>query len=334
MRDKLIYMIKSIEQMLITCSKRKTNHDKDILVLATRRGGSTMLMEIIYSQPGISFVAQPTDLWRYHPLKTSLPETPFVRFISLNEAEEKMMYDFFQSVVFAGKLRGHMPWRFWEREFSFFYNRLVVKVLNAKALIEWFSRNFDVHIVYLVRHPLAVASSIRHKGWGSYPTAFIEDKWFRETYLDGRLMDRCNEIINNGTELERIVLEWCLENLHPLRMVGSERWLMITYEELVLKPREMTDLLCTRLSLPNKERAYMRIAKPSMNATRGSREAMREYGSSRLITRWKQNIDSQTEAGLMTILSDFDIDIYQGESFLPASWACHFGDLDVEIPNM
>ena len=310
-------------------SLKRQSAEKDILLLSTRRSGTTMLMETILSQRGMNYVDQPTDLWKYHPRKNLLPNTSFSRFISLDGEEEKMMFDFFHSVVFAGKLKGHMQWRFWDRSFSFFYDRVIVKELGSKALIEWFAKNFNVHIVYLVRHPLAVAESIKRKAWGTFPEAFLENEWFRETYLDNGLLRRCHEILSAGNQLEKMILEWCLENLHPLKQWGTSEWLALTFEELVMRPDEMVGLLSNHLHLPDQERAYQRLIEPSMTTTRSSRKAMQECGNTYVLNKWQESIDPGTEERLMTIVRDFDIDIYREGSSLPVNWACHFGALEL-----
>ena len=50
--------------------------EKPIFIFANRRGGSTLAMEMIYSQPGVDCVGKPRNLWRYHPYFNWLPHPP------------------------------------------------------------------------------------------------------------------------------------------------------------------------------------------------------------------------------------------------------------------
>ncbi|SFM80649.1 hypothetical protein [Thermodesulforhabdus norvegica] len=137
--------------------------EKPIFIFANRRGGSTLVMEMIYSQPGVDYIAQPLDLWQLHPHFNRLPHPLRSKFIALKEEEEERLAKYFTDLL-AGRIRLRNQWRIFDRNFSFLVNRLVVKVCNAHALIDWFNEHFDIHCLYLIRHPIATALSIINRG--------------------------------------------------------------------------------------------------------------------------------------------------------------------------
>lgn len=71
--------------------------EKPIVIFATRRGGSTLLAEMIASQPGVDCLGEPLNLWRYRPYFNRLPHPLRGRFISLNEHEARQVRSFWMT---------------------------------------------------------------------------------------------------------------------------------------------------------------------------------------------------------------------------------------------
>ena len=57
---------------------------KPIFIFATRRGGSTLAMAMIASQPGVDFCSEPLTLWRAHPHFGLLPHPRRGCFVDLD----------------------------------------------------------------------------------------------------------------------------------------------------------------------------------------------------------------------------------------------------------
>ncbi len=300
--------------------------ENPILIFATRRSGSTLLREMIYSQPGIDYIDQPLDMWLIHPHFRRLFQPSLSKFISLNEHNKEILSTYFQN-LFAGCIRIRNQWNPLNPNFSFVVNRLVVKLLNAHALIDWFEEEFNADIIFLIRHPIPTSLSIIRQGWGCTAKAFLENEWFRAIYLNKNTEKFARTILKKGKPLQRYVLEWCLENLHPLRISRKHRWLTLTYEELVLRPKEVSELICSRFKLPDPERMYRTIFSPSPTTTLSSRRVILRKGPSALIKMWIRKITHSDIVAVDPVLKMFDIKAYTASSPYPHPELCHFGKI-------
>ncbi len=328
MHDKAIYRAKDI---IGRTHFTKRSDKKDIFIFATRRGGSTLLMEMIYCQKGINFVSQPLDMTRYNPYQKSLPNVAQSKFIHFNDDQQEQLKWYFRDIVLRGKLRGRSQWRLWNGDYSFKVERLVVKILNGKPLMNWFAENFEAKTVYILRHPIPVALSIMEREWACAAEAFLNNIWFRESILNSHLISVSEEIIKNGTPLQKYVLEWCLENLYPLTISHEKDVLTITYEELVLRSQKMSAHICNYLELPDAQKAHNRLLIPARTTVSNSKNDIVEKGSSYLLKRWKNKIDNETEAQVMEILEEFGIEVYKKGSVISSDNYCHFGSLENEL---
>ncbi len=303
---------------------------RPIFIFSTRRSGSTLLTEIIHSQKGVNYSGQPLDFWRYHPYPERLPQPYLNKFISLEPEEEQKLKDFFHDLL-AGRIRVRSQWNILNASYSFVVDRMVVKLLNCKPLIDWFAERFDGDIVYLIRHPIPTALSIIRRNWGCTAEAFLQNDHFRHTYLDEAKAKECHHILEYGSTLQKYVLEWGLENLVPLSVFQERSWLTVTYEELIARPAPMCRLLATRLDLSDPERMIQRMSRPSKTTQARSKVDIVEKGSTYLLERWRDEIDPQAAREAMEMLEDLcNVSVYAAESPFPLPGLCHFGPLRKE----
>jgi len=319
-----------IKQKFQSLHLQRHSFKKPIFIFSTRRSGSTLLTEMIYSQKGLNYSGQPLDLWKYHPYREYLPQPYLYQFISLEPEEEQMLQDFFCQLL-DGQIKINSQWNIFNPSYSFIVDRLVVKLLNTKPLIDWFTQRFDIEPVYLLRHPIPSALSTIRRRWGCVAGAFLKDDSFCRTYLDENQVNECCRILERGSDLQKHVLEWGLDNLVPLSIYDQRPWLTLTYEELIARPGPVCRLLADRHDLPDPERMHQRIARPSRTALSHSKTDITEKGSQYLLRRWLDEVDPETARGAMSILQDLlDIRVYRHDSPYPAPELCHFGPFEPE----
>jgi len=296
-----------------------------ILLFATRRGGSTLLMRMLASQPNTDFCGEPLNFWRFNPHYGRLPHPPRSRFITLDSADDERFLQAYFADLLSGRIKAFNHWRFWEPDFSWTVHRLAVKVLGANNLIDWFNRHFGAHLLYLVRHPIPVAQSAIKRNWGNDAVAYLanDDYWKRLGDEETRKFAR--ETLDHGSDLERFVLEWCLENAVPLRLSADHHWLTLTYEETVARPDAVSKLLGERFDLPDAETMSEIIKAPSRTTLTGSRQVIQSEGPSALITRWRREIDERDVEAAQRILDAFGVTAYRASDPYPSSELCHFG---------
>jgi len=280
---------------------------------------------MIYSQPHIKYIYEPLEINRYNPYRNMIPIIP------LNKKHSKrqllMLKKYFNEIVLQGKLRGYSQWNFFNKNYNFITERYVVKLLNALPLIDWFANNFDIKIIYLIRHPIPTSLSIMRKNWKNTNNKYLYNPDFINKYLTEEMLECSNKIMKKGNNMNKFILEWCLKHLYPLSVCNKRDWLTITYEELLLKPRKMIDLICEYLDLPDREKMLKSMLKPSKRADNHSKKDIIMKGSSYLVYRWKKDIKVEIECEAMSILETFGIDSYNQGSIMPSEKFLHFGSL-------
>jgi hypothetical protein len=313
---------------------RKGNLD-DILVLAGGRSGSTWLMEVIAAEPGMKFVNEP-----FHPimlnraglptgLETSLP-WHFRKILDVPlEAEDQ-----FRSYLLddrATQIKG--PYNVFSPDFHWITNRRILKEVTATAIGEWIDdQKLGFKIVYLIRHPLPTALS-----WGQFllwaqgnilpAQAHLLHPVFRKKFLNGGLYDYAWSVLRDGSDLEKYVLEWCLQNLAPLRAIQSGRdWIVITYEELVLSPVLAIHWLADRLQLRHPDRLTKGMGVPSATTDPKRIKLIQQESAIRRVQEWRSKVSLSLEKRALEIPREFGIHVYEVGSYVAREEFLHFAE--------
>ena len=286
----------------------------DVFLCSTPRSGSTWIMELIWSQPGFKTCNEP--LYLENPaVRKHLGIDDWNELFSLAATERVRRY---LQRLSDGELgfTNPSPLRRYYRPIS---HRIVFKEIHACAdRVNWFRDTFGARIVYLLRHPIAVTLSSER--WPTLP-AFLTSDYRR--HLDDEQLARSEWISQHGTELERGVLAWCLQNVVPLREAAPD-WAIVTYEQLVLDPEPVIGELVRKLELPKPERMMERLGVPARNLNKSTEEVRRVLSggdhSERpyLVEKWRTRVDVREEARLLSILDLFGLDCYRAGDPLPA----------------
>ena len=314
-----------IRKILTSLNYHRRGEKRDICIFSSPRSGSTWLMEIIYTQPGIVFINEPLgkaklDYYKLLEIKTRW------RYNSLTSTEEQALRLFLQDNRKLGVFR---PVNIFDRNYKFVSNRRVFKIIRANALIEWFAKALNAEIVYLIRHPISQSLSCIRRGHHPRLYEFVQDEHFCEAYLSQELVDFVRTVEESGSTLHKFITQWCLSNLVPLnRLAENNDWLVITYEELVMRPEKILDLLFERLGLEEKEKLLSRVSTPSKvtdSSSNQTRLGIKGGDSSYLIKKWTANVSDEEAKELFDIVARFDIDAYRAGDFFACSQLLHFG---------
>lgn len=299
----------------------KPGNKKDIVIFTTRRSGSTWITNIINSERGIKYLDQPLDLrLADRTQKKLLPHDRYSKFVYLNTTKEKQKVFKYFELIFDGELKVRNPWNVFDDDYNFKTNRQVLKLCNGKALIEDFIELFNIEVLFFIRHPIPQSLSVMKRNWGYSPVyAFLENELFVKKYLNEDKLKFIESVLDSGSLLEKHVLNWVLQNLIPLKSNYKNKWLTLSYEELVLKPREIINFLAERLQLDNKEGMYEKIDEPSKttksekNKIASSKENRVNY----LIHKWYEECSEEEKKNINIILDKFEIKCYNANEILP-----------------
>ncbi len=176
-------------------------------------------------------------------------------------------------------------WKLVERK----KRRVVVKEVNPLAL-DWMIGEFNPLVIYLVRHPAAVAASFNSQGWSG---SQFSTRFSKET------MDRLSERFALSEEasfweqlgaLQAIVQKLTLETLarHKDKVV-------VSYEEICESPGSMFEKLClfSGLSWDDQMETLVRGSSRSSQKSYEPGKYDLKRDSRQMIDKWKSILDPE-----------------------------------------
>jgi len=318
----------TLKRILNGLHKVDAKEEDSIVIMSTRRSGSTLLMETVYSQPNFGYVNEPFKFWKPHKYSALLPNCKEMRYKNLSKKEIHKIANFHKKIC-SGNLRFRGQWNFLSSSYSRNVNRFVFKEFNTKPVMYKLNEELSSQMIYLVRHPVSSALSIMDRGWDDSLDVFV-DRSYLEGYLDRDAIRFCESVSDSGNQFARHVLQWCLENLHPLRLHPERTIPLLTYEELVARPHRVSDWLADLFELPLPERMANCIHRPSNTVRSKSKDKLRNHSPEGLATRRFTELSQRERKVTAEILDALSITIYDAASPAPASWAIQLGELQFE----
>lgn len=246
------------------------DYRNSILITSSGRSGSTWLAEIVNYRNEYRMIFEPFRRDRSPAAKKIRyglyldPATPVA-----SEAD-----------AIDAILRGRVRTPYSEQRNKRVARRRIVKDIRTTNLMPWIRANFPaLPIVYVVRHPLAVAHSWTRLGWPDYTEEFTAQQPLMERLAQFRPV--IDETIETGSAFERHVLRWCLENHIPLHDLTNDVHLVF-YEDLVSNARAELPRLFEYLGKDFEPDVLERASEPSATtfATESSAVQM-EYDTAR-----------------------------------------------------
>lgn len=196
-----------------------------VVLAGSGRSGTTWLGEIIDRHHDHRVI--------FEPLKANAVPLarPFVHGHYLRPGDTDPRYREPIERILTGRIRNrwtdHQNHVRWTR-------RRLVKDVRANNLLPWLHDAFpEVPLVYLVRHPVAVAVSTRALGWRDQL-----DGMLAQPALVADHLEPARPLLRSlATPWERRIGQWCAENLVPLRMLGPGAACLVFYEDLCDHPQ-------------------------------------------------------------------------------------------------
>ncbi len=305
---------------------------RNICLFCTRRGGSTWLMEVIAANRGVLPLNQPIEI--VTPNLTPyqfrrLPKFDGGMAIHPDEEQEQALRAYVDDLM-AGRIRVNAPVAFWRKGFQFRTDRLLLKITGGKPMMDWFDTNYPVDVVYLVRHPVPQSLSCIRNGWPTTTKIYLRNEWFVETVLaDPALREYAASIDRSGTELERFVVNWVVENLYPLRVLPQRpQWLALSYEECVADQERVFTEVCRRLDLTDIDRmraASMRESRSSSLSSAETVSAIKTGDRQEQVSGWRKRVSADDEKRVAEILDRFGVTLYSATEPMP-DWTAYQSD--------
>lgn len=283
----------------------------NVLIFSLPRSGSTWLQELIWSQPKFKYINEPLNL-KGEWLQRKSKITGFNELYS-NDVKEKLIGYFKGFVTGKNHFLNPNPFR---KNSRLFTSRIVFKVIHGGELfIEDIANSTNSKIVYLIRNPIAVALSRKQ----ITRTKELTSEFVLSNF---KLHEKkyAIEIINNGTDMEKKIMLWCLQNKLALQKQNSN-WLIISYENLILNPFEMLNKLSIHCDLPDINKMINVVNTPSAVTTQSETDSvsiMKKHSQRNiLINKWRDKVSNTDKKRFFEICKRMGFGIYSDDSDLP-----------------
>lgn len=292
--------------------------EKDIIMFATARSGSTYLSELISTQPKIKFISEPFNI--RHPYVG-----PVLRGYGIHSWADilpKEGHDAFLIRYFSDirknkiPLYNHNPL---DRSTKFFTNRICYKVLHAaKNRINFLRDNLSIHPLILIRHPLAVAISRLKAPTLEY---LVDNEEYASQFGDEELR-LVRRIIKRGDSFEMRIVDWCMQNKPMVYCPDKKGWCVITYEDLVLNFEDACKKIAEQLRLPDLGAMMKKRKRPSKTVSQSDSETQLRlysddgYSAEWLVRKWSKKVTQNEVDRAYDIIEAFGMDIYKRGEFM------------------
>lgn len=201
----------------------------------------------------------------------------------------------------------------------------ITKLIRANLMLDWLEVNFQPKIIFIVRHPGAVAASkivaAKTKRGGvwdfngpnqqSILFRYKNDERLRRDYLN-----KYYEIFSEKlSPVAGATLIWCIENILPIYNLQKKKHYVFFYEDIVHNPAREFKRMVKMLGL-NKCPDSSIIRQPSQQASNEMKKGPLEEDQ---LTRWMKNFSQQQLTEMDEILKFFNVAIYDAYEPMPVS---------------
>jgi Sulfotransferase domain len=203
--------------------------------------------------------------------------------------------------------------------------RPITKFIRANLMLDWLAANFNPRILFLVRHPGAVAASkisaAKTKAGAVWDFngpneqkilfQYKQDEQLRKDYLD-----KYYEIFSEKlSPIAGHTLLWCIENILPVYNQQKKKRYVFFYEDIVKDPEKEFDRMVKVLSLERKPDSAI-IAQPSQQASQEMRNRSFEENQ---LTRWMKSFNQEQLGEIDKILKFFKVTTYNAYEPMPVN---------------
>jgi hypothetical protein len=197
------------------------------------------------------------------------------------------------------------------------------KEIRANFMVDWLYHELQLQIVYIVRHPFAVVSSIlrRHNfwefGWPETYEMFLAKTIYHQHYKNHQIADYIDVVKNAKTDIQKFTIMWAIT--HAIAIPELERLglPLFYYEDFYTDPFPAVKNLLKYLGIEDASIHPAYIFTPSMTTLKTLHGL---YESEQLIKNgaslfWENTLSSEQVDSIMKIIDHFGIELYNEKTY-------------------
>lgn len=298
MDSKLVKIIKKIVRRLDP--RRKifldlNNYRNTIFIAGAPRSGTSWLQDMVNYKQDRRIVFEP-----FHSEHTKeVNYFHFRQYLRSDNREEKYLAP--ARDILSGNIRNS-----WVDNYNkkFLVRKRIVKDVRTNLMLKWIKTHFpEIPIIYIMRHPCAVALSRRERGFNTHLDVYLTQNQLMMDHLQP-----FEHVINNAKDtFDKHIIMWCIDNYVPLQQFLKGEMHIVFYEHLCIRSNEEIKKIFRFLNIPgdiNDPVLQGLIKKPSLL----SRDGSAIFHQKNLIDGWKAGINEAETKRAVELLKLFSLD--------------------------
>jgi hypothetical protein len=312
--------IKNAVKSILSLLHRHKKSEADIFIFSLPRAGTTLLTEILNSDSNSKTASESLALNKdnYTVLRKYFEEEFLVeRYVDISDSDLEKLYSYYSDLS-QGKSWNSYYWSdLFTKNHNFSTKRTIFKTHKITYYFQEMMRHFKDDVgLYLLRHPVSHSLSRERKKWTTYIDLYAEAKHIKEI-LPGPAKEIIDRISDSGTNLEKFIVSWCLENYIFIRAYQDgtlpDNIYPVFYEDLVMNPEPCIRDICEKTGMHYSADMLGIVDVPSsgiVHSTDLTEVQIRAGNKNYLVNRWKDELEDESVRQVHSILSAFDIRIY------------------------
>lgn len=172
----------------------------------------------------------------------------------------------------------------------------VVKDPIALFSAEWLSKEYEMHVLVMIRHPAAFCSSLKIKNWMFDFNNFLKQPLLMDKYL-GEFKDEIHEFTKEKKPIiDQAILLWnCIHHTINIYQNNHQDWLFMKHEDLSNNPLKGFESIYKRFGLEFTPKVKLGILESSGSHNPKEQKIGSEFkrDSKANIKNWKKRLDTE-----------------------------------------
>jgi hypothetical protein len=279
---------------------------KTVLLAGSGRSGTTWIVDVANYDNHYRLMIEPFNRARVPAVKD------FRRRQYLRPSDTDPIFLRPATAIFTGAIRDGFIDQLNRRLIA---STRIVKDVGCTLMLGWLRARFPgMPIIYVLRHPCAVAYSRTKLGWDDVR----EDYLGQPELIEDHLAPYVNAIRDAKAGFEQHVFTWCVENYIPFRQFGPGEMHVAFYENFCVDPVRELDRMFGFLGRPYDERVFARLTRSAVSGrTLGRQRSTAVMSAEALNEPWRRQLSQAEVDRAREIVASFGMDRIYDRDGLP-----------------
>jgi hypothetical protein len=285
-----------------------SDYKSSIFLAGVSRSGTTWISNLINYRNNYRYIFEPFDSNRVK-ICQNFKDRQYLR----PDNQELTFLEPAKNIL-TGKIKSSWTEQLNDKAIT---NKRLIKDTRANFLLKWLKVNFpELKIIFLLRHPCAVANSRIKLKWATSLNKYLKQRELFEDYLNPfrqYIQESQARYERQGDVFENSIFSWCCQNYVPLKQFKPEEICVVFYENFGRQPEAELKKMFNFMEKSYDEKALNILKQPSKVSRKDSPILIGENA----ISSWRKHISEEQIVRAKEILNLFGLDKIYSEELLP-----------------